>query len=210
MTQVLLFAAMAGMLASFVLVASVALLAITRSRKGAQSSDKSPEYSGTNSPGGWIDTNVTFFNDKSGFSGVDLFEYGKKSISFNNHKLYPCAVHHDDAADFLWSVVEVEGSDLKRVYLHVLDICNRADAPCTNRDKNGRKFLIDVHQTGWSAIGKTTGVLEGRVRKIGRIGASELPVDVFLKGKDTYVMCSCTGDCSRPLQNWKPIETCKN
>jgi len=190
----------------FIISLSILVVVVLVKSKDDKSSSSS-EFRGA-SPGIWIDTNVTFFDDPSGFSGVDLFSYGKKAVTFNGKRLYPCAVHHDHAAEYLWSVVEVQGDGLNPVYLHVLDICNRKDAPCTNKNKNGRNFLVDVHKTAWDSIGKTTGVLKGRVRKVGKIGPKELPSDVFLEGDKTYVMCSCTGDCSNELQQWKPIDKC--
>lgn len=204
MVEIVLLLAAFGFFFIVIVSSSIGILLATQSEKAPMTEVSTGGSSVP--PGQWIDTNITFFDDPSGFSGVDLYKYGKQS--FNGKPVYPCAVHHDHAAEFLWSIVEVQGKGLHPVYLHVLDICNRADAPCTNKNKNGLNFLVDVHKTGWDAIGAVTGVIPGKVRKIGVVRPRDLPETVFLEGGDTYVMCSCTGDCSASSQQWKPIKDC--
>lgn len=162
----------------------------------------------TTSGGKTIKTNITFFNDSSSFSGVDLYKYGKSGQTWDGHRLYPAAVHHDHAAEHMYAIFRVEAPDLNPIYVHILDICNRRDAPCTNARKNSRNFLIDVHQTGWSAIGSTTGVIPGTCTRVGWKGPNTIPQSLFLKGGDTYVMCGCTGRCEESDQTWKPVGTC--
>jgi hypothetical protein len=164
---------------------------------------------GSKYAGDWKKTNVTFFDDPTGFAGIDLFEHGGSGLTFDGKPIYPCAVHHDDAAEYLWSVLDVRGNGLNPIRLHVVDICNRADGPCTNRDKNGLAFLVDVHKTGWKSIGKTTGVLPAEFKRVGAMYPKDLPTKVFLEGDKTYVMCSCTGECKRDSQKWTPISKCR-
>lgn len=152
------------------------------------------------------DTNITFFDDPSGFSGVDLYKY---KMTWRGHRLYPCAVHHDHAAAYLYSILHVTGDGLSPIYCHVVDMCNRKDQPCDpNKNKGGRGFLVDVHKQGWDAIGKTTGVIAGRCKVVGRLGPKDMPDDVFLKGRETYVMCSCTGRCEESSHRWVRKDDC--
>lgn len=156
-----------------------------------------------------IPTNVTFFNDTSSFSGVDLFKYAETRPSFNGHRVYPAAVHHDHASKYMYGVFRVEGEGLRPIHVHIVDICNRKDAPCANKDKNGGLgFLIDVHQSGWEAIGQVTGVYKGQCTFLGYKGPNTIPTSAFLEGSKTYVMCRCTGRCEDTDQVWKPVGTC--
>lgn len=187
---------------------------ILRSRKKTDAARDRSDTSGPaepSPPGGSIPTNITFFNDTSSFSGVDLSKYGKSAPSWNGHRLYPAAVHHDDAAKYLYGVFRVDGADgsgLNPIHVHIVDICNRADGPCTNRSKNGRNFLIDVHETGWNVIGATTGVLPGTARYLGQKDPNTIPTSALLQGKSTYVMCRCSGTCDKNTQQWKPAGSC--
>ena len=162
----------------------------------------------TGGSGDWKKTNVTFFDDPSGFAGVDLFAHGKKGLTFDGQTIYPCAVHHDDAAEWLWSVLDLRGDGMNTTRLHVVDICDRKDAPCTNRNKNGLSFLVDVHKTGWASLGKNDGVLVGEYKKVGSMFPKDMDSSVFLEGDKTYVMCSCTGPCKKDSQKWTPVSKC--
>lgn len=202
---------MAGMFGSVMIVVSAIVLILILRNKSDEVPATTPttKTTKTTTDGSWIDTNITSFNDPTGFAGVDLFKHGKAGIKFDGTTVYPCAVHHDDAAEYLWSVIDVESDSLNPIRCHVVDICNRNDDPCTNRDKNGLNFLVDIHETGWGVLGKTPGIEIGKCKKIGELGPSDLPIDIFLKGKDTYVMCSCTGECKKDSHQWKPVGDCK-
>jgi hypothetical protein len=202
---------MFGMVGSIMVVISAVVLILILRHKSSTNDSPGPTTTKTTktTDGSWIDTNITSFNDPTGFAGVDLFKHGKAGIKFDGKTVYPCAVHHDDAAEYLWSVIDVESDSMNPIRCHVVDICNRNDDPCVNKNKNGLDFLVDVHETGWNALGKTPGIEIGRCKKIGELGPSDLPIDVFLKGKDTYVMCRCTGECKQDSHQWKPVTECK-
>lgn len=163
-------------------------------------------------------TNITYYggtpedDNGEGFVGVDLFKHGNAGMTFQGKRLYPVAVHHDHAKDFLWKILEVQGKGVKKVYGHVVDICNRKDGPCKNVSKNGitPPFLVDLHSTAWKEAGSSDGVTTGTYKVVGELRAPELPKHVWLKGQNTYVMCRCKSKrCEGSDQEWVKVSECK-
>jgi len=197
-----------GVLAFAICIVIIITIIILRNRSVDGPTTSAAKNGIQTEDGEWTKTNITFFDDTSGFTGIDLFEHAKKGMTFDGQKIYPCAVHHDDAADYLWSVLDLRGEGMNTTRLHVVDICNRNDDACTNRDKNGLSFLIDVHETGWNALGKNDGVLVGEYKKVGAMFPKDMDNSVFLEGDKTYVMCSCTDECTEASQKWTPVSKC--
>lgn len=166
-----------------------------------------------------IPTNISYYGQNasddngSGYVGVDLFSFGRFQVKYGDRRVYPVAVHQDHAAEWLFAVVEVTGPKIAPGFLgYVVDICNRNAPSCSNKDKNGRSFLIDIHKTGYAASGNTNNGKDfttGNVRKVGHIPITSLPAGMFPKGDDTYVRCSGSGDKWKHLGKLKSgKETC--
>jgi len=164
-----------------------------------------------------IPTNITYYGQTKhddnglGFTGIDLFAFDRFRITYGDKRVYPVAVHHDHAHDWVYSVVEVTGPKIAKNFLgYVVDICNRNDSSCSNKDKNGLSFLIDIHKTGFEASGNTNNGRDfttGYVRKVGYIPVTKLPAGMFPKGDDTYIMCACDAPCTAPV--WKSLRALK-
>lgn len=162
---------------------------------------------------GSIPTNITYYGQSKsddngkGFIGIDLFAFDRFEVKYGNKRVYPVAVHHDHAPEWLYSVVEVSGSKITPGFLgYVVDICNRNDSSCKNKDKNGLSFLIDIHKTGFVASGNNNNgndFTTGYVKKVGRIPITSLPAGMFPKGDNTYIMCSCQYPCTNNA--WKHL-----
>ena len=145
-----------------------------------------------------------------GFSGIDLVKM--RGLTFNGKPVYPVAVHHDDAPDFMYKVLQIRGKGLRTIQGVVVDICNRKDASCNNRDFFGRQyayannFLIDIHKTGWAAIGKRDGLYLGQYKVIGEMRPRLMPRDVWTNGNETSIMCRCIGACdTAKSQMWRKL-----
>jgi hypothetical protein len=161
----------------------------------------------------WNTTGITFYGQSAqddnglGYTGVDLFKHGRGNITFNGKPVFPAAVFQSDAAPYLYKVIEVtspEFTNHETVYLHVVDVCNAGQDVCkTNTKKHG--FLVDIHATGFSYVGNSDGILEGKVRIVGHIGPNELPPSVW---NGEYIICSCTGTCAGDNVTWKKRGTC--
>lgn len=165
-------------------------------------------------------TNITFYGQNKqddngeGYAGVDLFKLGTAGITFQGKAVYPAAVHQDHFAQFSYKVLALSGPNIKPVYVYVVDACNASEAVCkTNVKKNGKNFLVDVHATGFSAIGKNDGIETGTYKVIGEIRPSQLPLDVWMpkvKAGTDSMICSCTGKCaSKSEVKWLPLKSCK-
>ena len=168
------------------------------------------------SNGDWQKTNISYYGQSAaddngeGFIGVNLFKLGQSGLQFNGKKVYPVAVHHDHAPTYLYKVLEVRGDKVTPGFLgYVSDICNRKDSSCKNAYKNGLKFLVDIHKTGFEASGnKNNGndFTTGEFRVVGQIPPTEIPKTAWLDGDKTYVMCKCTGQCEGKEQIWKSVK----
>lgn len=164
-----------------------------------------------------IRTNITYYGQNKaddnglGFTGVDLFSFDRYRVTYGDRRVYPVAVHHDHAHDWLYSVVEVTGPKIAPNFLgYVVDICNRNDKDCSNKDKNGLSFLIDIHKTGFVASGNRNNGRDfttGYVKKIGHISPTKLPDGMFPKGSNTYIVCKCDAPCTAPV--WKSLGSLK-
>lgn len=160
-----------------------------------------------------VPTNITYYGQSKaddngvGFSGIDLFSFERYKLAYGGRRIYPVAVHHDHAHDWLYSVVEITGPKIAPGFLgYVVDICNRKDASCSNVRKNGLSFLIDIHKTGFLASGNTNNgndFTTGYVKKIGYAPPMALPAGMFPKGDNTYVVCSCKSPCTNV--KWKHL-----
>lgn len=167
----------------------------------------------------WVRTNITYYGQNAaddngkGFTGVDLFKLGRSGLRYNGTPVYPVAVHHDYAHDWLYAVVEVTGPKIASGFHgYVVDICNRADDSCANVRKNGLNFLIDIHKTGFEPSGNYNNgndFTTGKVRRVGTIPLTSLPDHLFPQGSNTYVMCGCSAPCTRPGQRWKKLADLK-
>lgn len=145
-----------------------------------------------------------------GFTGVDLFKYPKADVKFNGNKVYPCAVHHDHGAEYLYKILLLESKTMKSsVYLHVLDVCNRNDDSCKkNVNHHGHNFLVDVHSTAWDKTGlNAQSFTEGSFKVVGSIAPNDLPKSVWNK-PDAHIICKCTGKCAGNAVTWKKVGTC--
>jgi len=168
-------------------------------------------------PGSWVKTNISYYGGTTkddngvGFVNLSLHKLGSSGVTFNGKRVYPVAVHHDNAPSWLWKVVEIVSDDKKvnGMYGWVVDICDRKDTGsgkddkgCNNRSLNGLNFLIDIHKTGWNTA-RTNGekLHTGRVRIVGALPSTKVPKSAWREG---YAMCSCTGKCdSTNNQRWK-------
>lgn len=160
-------------------------------------------------------TLITFYGQNkaddngAGLSGVDLFRYGDAGVTFNGQPVYPGAVHAKHGNIYMYKVLQVSAPGLNTVLIHVVDVCDAADGACNNVKKVG--FLVDVHKTGFQAIGAGDGEYVGSFKVVGEIRPSQLPESVWpdkvTNGGD-YIMCSCTTPCDDPHQNWMPLNQC--
>ncbi len=164
-------------------------------------------------PGQWKTTGITFYGNTSlddngqGYSGVDLFKYGKSKATFNDKPLFPCAVFQEDAASYLYKVLELKCDSFKKnktVYLHVVDVCNSGETVCiTNTKKHG--FLVDVHATAHDFIGADDGVLKGSFRVVGEVRPKDIQAHSW---HGDYIICSCSGSCKGKDVVWKKRSQC--
>ena len=189
----------------------------TKNRSSAASiQDTNTNVTGEEASGEWQKTNITYYGQSAaddngeGFVGVNLFKLGNSGLQFNGKKVYPVAVHHDHAPTHLYKVLEVRGDKVTPGFLgFVADICDRSDSSCSNAYKNGFKFLVDIHKTGFEASGnKNNGqdFTTGEFKVIGQISPTKIPKAAWLKGDKTYVMCKCTGKCEGNAQIWKSVK----
>lgn len=189
----------------------------SRGRKSRAKKKTSASSSGTAiSSGASGETVISYYGqnaaDDNGFgaSGVDLFKM--KGLQFNGKPVYPVAVHHDDAPKFLYKVLHITGKGIKPIQGVVLDFCNRKDSSCTNKNKFGKNFLIDIHKLGFTAAGQNDGLTTGTYQVIGEIRPSHLPKSSWpskiTSGGDS-ILCSCIGTCEDKQQKWTLLKDCK-
>jgi len=162
------------------------------------------------------ETVISFYGQSSaddngeGATGVDLFKM--KGITFQGKPVYPVAVHHDDAPAFLYKILQIQGKGVKPIQGIVLDYCDRKDAPCVNKKKFNKNFLVDIHALGFAAAGMSDGLTTGTYKVIGEMRPSQLPKSGWLAkvaaGKD-YMLCSCSGQCTGKEQKWTLLKDCR-
>jgi len=199
----------------------IVVLVLVLTQKGSTPNPVDLKSSSGPVSGGFKTTGITFYgqggpNSKKddngvGFSGIDLFEY--TNMTFEGKPVFAGAVHQNHAAEYMYSVLEVQcdafKSPNKSVLIHVVDICNRNDSSCDNVNTYG--FLVDVHWTAFSYVGLDDGLLEGSYRVVGKIPPSALPTRVWMKdvqNKKDSIMCSCTGSCTKDTQKWTLLGKC--
>lgn len=199
---------------------AVALVVSKKRNTKSPSSSSSPGGSagdlGTALVGSSGKTTISFYgqsiNDDNGqgFIGVDLFKHGNAGITFKGQRVYPVAVHHDHAPQFLYKLMEIEGKGLKKKIIgHVVDICNRQDSPCKNVNEHGLNFLVDIHATAFKDVGMNDGLTTGTYKVVGQLRPPAMPSNIWIKGAETYLMCSCTGKCEGVAQKWVKVGMCK-
>lgn len=167
---------------------------------------------------GWIPTNISYFGQNSnddngeGFAGVNLHRMGTRGMTFEGKRVYPVAVHQDEAPEWMYKVVEIKGPKIaKGFYGYVVDICDRNDGDCSNRNKNGFSFLVDIHKTGFVASGNRNNgkdLTTGLVRAVGSIHPKNIPTQYLLEGASTYIACKCTGRCNENDITWDLPKNC--
>jgi hypothetical protein len=151
-----------------------------------------------------------------GFVGVDLKNWG--GVNFGGKPVFPIAVHMDDGTAYLYKVLEVRPEGLPSFYGYVVDLCNVADADCTNKSKNGLNFLIDIHMSAWPTLGMSVSqgknyFKTGTYTVIGEIKSSELPKTLWTKQVQSgasYMVCSCPKSiCNSKTATWGRLGTCR-
>ena len=159
--------------------------------------------------GDWKTTGITFYGQSKaddnglGYTGIDLFKWGKAGTKHNGKPVFPAAVFQGDGAKHLYKILEVQCDDFKTnktVYVHVVDVCDSSQDVCKrNTKKYG--FLVDIHATGFSYVGNDDGLLKGKYRVVGDLAASNIPKSAWRGGGSK--LCSCTGDCRGKNAVWK-------
>lgn len=131
-------------------------------------------------------TNISFYggNKKDdngiGFTGVDLFAYGRIPVMFGKRRVYPVSVPPDMFEKLGYMVLKIESPGMRTFYGHVMDIC--AQGKCSvNRARGGVNMLIDVHKTAWATARKNDGVLKGSYTVVGRLRPKQLPTGIWTK-----------------------------
>ena len=176
-------------------------------------SPSSSKSSSSSKSGEWKTTGITFFGQSKaddnglGYTGIDLFKYGKSGKKFDGKPVFPAAVFQGDGAKYLYKVLEVQCDDFKKnktVYVHVVDVCDSGQDVCKrNTKKHG--FLVDIHATGFAYVGNSDGLLKGKFREVGEIG----PNDIDKKNwHGTSILCGCKGDCRGKNATWKKPGSC--
>ena len=191
------------------------VMIMTRSRSSSTSTiSESPDAEESNeSSGSWKTTGITYFGQSKqddngiGFTGVDLFKHGKAKLEFNGKPLFPAAVFQDDGGEYLYDILEVKSDDFTKkssVYVHIVDVCNSGQDVCQrNTKKYG--FLVDIHATAFSYVGKDDGLHRGSFRKVGTLKPNDIPKSVW---HGEYIICSCKGTCKGGDVTWKKRGSC--
>ncbi len=166
--------------------------------------------------GSWIKCNISYYGQNpsddngEGIIGVNLMKLGTSGLSFNGRPVYPIAVHHDHAPEYLFKVLEIKGTRVNPLLGYVADICNRNDGECKNVSRNGLNFLVDIHKTGFAAAGTADGkdLTTGECRVVGAIPPSQIPKHTWLQGDNTWFLCKCSGKCDKPGkdQDWRSVK----
>ena len=167
--------------------------------------------SGSARQAGGRSTVVTFFNDKIGVTGIDMYKYSQANVRFQDRKVYPAAVHQNQASTFLYDVFELDGNGMNPILVQIVDFCDKADSSCTNVRKFNFNRLFDVHKSAWAAIGKNDGILKGNYRRVGSISPSELPKSVWsdaIEHGNDWMLCSCKGECNEGSREWMKLSQC--
>ena len=155
-------------------------------------------------------TSVTFFDDYQSVTGVDMYKYGNLNVQWFGRRVYPAAVHQNQASKFLYQILEITGKDMKPTLVQILDICDRQDRDCHNVSVYGYNMLVDLHKTGWKALGQDDGVLRGQYRIVGSVAPRNIPRQLWSDSirSGTYALCKCSGSCSENEQVWLPLDKC--
>jgi hypothetical protein len=207
-----------SMMMVFILFLVIAVIIVKRGDKkekndsSGTSSDTSSSSSSSSSStdtGDWKTTGITFYGQSKaddnglGYTGIDLFKWGKSGTKHNGKPVFPGAVFQGDGAKHLYKILEVQCDEFKKnktVYVHIVDVCDSSQDVCKrNTKKHG--FLVDIHATGFEYVGNDDGLLRGKYRIVGEIPASKIPSSAWRGGGSK--LCSCTGDCRGKNATWK-------
>lgn len=152
-----------------------------------------------------------------GFTGTDLNALGAAGLTFQGKKLIPIAVFMGDGAAFLYKILEVKAPGMPIFYGIVVDLCDSSQSVCKqNTTKNGLRFLIDIHKSGWPQLGLSDSKAKnyfatGEYRTVGQMRPHAFPKSAWIpaiaSGKDSIV-CSCTGACTEKEAQWKTLSQC--
>jgi hypothetical protein len=132
-------------------------------------------------------TNVSFYgqNEKDdngiGFSGVVLKSFGTTPLRWRGSRVYPVAVAEKDWEKYAYKVLRISGAGLKPILGIVVDLCAAKNSNCKKNVKD-YNFLVDVHKTGYAAIGKSDDVFKGSFEVVGSISAAKLPKSYWQPG----------------------------
>jgi hypothetical protein len=152
-----------------------------------------------------------------GFVGVDLDNWKVGNLKFLGQPVIPIAVHMDHGSAYIYKVLEVKAEGLPTFYGFVVDLCNRTDSSCQNKDRGGIGFLIDIHKSGWSRLGLSESqgknyLKTGTYTVVGEIKWSEIPKHMWTKkvqNRSSSMVCSCPkSTCDWKTATWKELGKC--
>jgi hypothetical protein len=126
-----------------------------------------------------------------GLAGVTLAGFGSTPVMWKGTRVYPVAVAEKDWAQYAYKVLRISGKGVRTIYGVVVDACKRGNANC---DKNVRtfNFLIDVHRTGFGAIGRSDGLVNGSFEVVGSLSAAAIPATIWqprVRSGSSYLQC---------------------
>lgn len=129
-------------------------------------------------------TTISFYGQDTqddngvGYAGVVLAAFGSTPLRWKGKRVYPVAVAQKDWTQYAYKVLRIRGKGLREIHGVVVDLCERGNANC---DRNVRKFnfLIDVHRTGFGAIGKGDGLVDGTFDVVGTLSAADFPTSYW-------------------------------
>lgn len=147
------------------------------------------------------------YTNRDGFTSLNLYNFARAGVTFRGNPLFPVAVHHDEAPQYLWKIVEIHPKGLRPFYGVVVDLCDRRDANCNrNKKTRGGNFLIDMHASSFKVSGANKDTFTtGLFRVVGRLPPRLIPAGAWTNGKSTWFPCSCRGRCTGNQVSWKTV-----
>jgi hypothetical protein len=94
----------------------------------------------------YLKSNITVYTGSDTSTGIDPSTYPiKVSIpGVGKQNVYPIAVHDDEYPKDKCKILKITTAKGKSFYGHVVNRCDRKDANCKNRYKNGAQYLVDL------------------------------------------------------------------